>query len=1116
MIRLGSFGLSTVIARGGMGEVWVGEHREQYVPVAVKVLAHRWAARPELKLAFRDEVRALAGLDHPSVVMVFDHGEIDEATAAASDGDLIEGTPFLAMEFLGGGTLDAVVGKLGWPALQTLVAWLLPALAHAHARGVVHLDLKPGNVLLETAAVPDDDGIVRRLGPGRLSDFGIAHLRRRQVGRKMPSTLGTPAYMAPEQIRGEWRDFGPWTDLYGLGCLLWALLTGEPPYGIRGHQQVVAGHLHRRLPALRTDPALDLPPDLESWLQRLLAKEPLLRFVSAADALQAFDEVCGQRSDWSWRDARRPRGAPLIGAGLGLYGLRAPPLVGREAEQQRLWTALTRVRDERRPAAVLLEGPAGCGKSRLAEWLTQRGAELGLVRAALRAVHSPGGGVADGLTPMVSEFLACDDLERPDAAAQIRRWLQARGLGGEEDVAALVELAAPRTQTGDGGRVVRFGDVQERWASLLWLLRRVSTEGLVVLVLDDVQWGGDALGFVRQVIERQWTDLPVLMVLTARDAALVEQPESSRLVDEIATSDRTERVRVGALGPTAHERMVRALLPLAPMLAGRVASRTAGNPLFAEQLVRDWVHRGALVLGEDGFRLRAGVDPVLPGDLQTAWRDRTERVLVGRPESQRIALESAAALGQEVSLSEYHEVCERVGAEVSTELLDALVRARLARWTRPGRRIAFAHGMLRETVGAMSAEAGRWEGLHRVCADVIEGAARVDLGRVARHRLAAGQDAQALDPLVVAAVSASDSGEFARAEELLTHRAAALDRLGSPEDRERVRQWLAEARLAKCRGRSDLAERLATRASTVARTRGWTDLLARACHGLGKVARMRGDLATSIRIFEEGADLARQVDDELLWAFCVLDGAAARLDMGSAGTAAVVLKRQALPIFERHQDLLGVALVWLCIAYAARNEGDIAEARHCVERARSAWERVGSRRGVADCANALGELARHDGDLEEAERAYRSALDGYRELGAVDVSIPLLNLGLVLVERERYDEALAPLEEALDLLEAAGRRGLVGLAHVVQLPCAAARGDLRSWDVHWVRSQALLAETGFVEVDIAMMAERAGTLMAAVDAERAVAVRGLARSQWLALGREEAVARLDSIEASTG
>src|SRR5688572_26071033 len=163
-IHLGPFELIEPIARGGMAEVWRGVHARQKVPVAIKVITSSRARHPEFLAAFQNEVQAVARLHHPSIVMIFDHGAVPAESARASGERLTAGSPYLAMELASWGALDRVRLPLKWDDLLRILLSLLDALAHAHARGVIHRDLKPGNILL---SAPND------IRPGlKLTDFG--------------------------------------------------------------------------------------------------------------------------------------------------------------------------------------------------------------------------------------------------------------------------------------------------------------------------------------------------------------------------------------------------------------------------------------------------------------------------------------------------------------------------------------------------------------------------------------------------------------------------------------------------------------------------------------------------------------------------------------------------------------------------------------------------------------------------------------------------------------------------------------------------------------------------------------------------------------------------------
>ena len=272
-VALGPFVLQERLGKGGMAEVWRAVHEADGVAVAVKVLTAERARRPRSRLQFRQEARAMARLDHPHVVRVHDAGAVSARAAGASEGTLVQGMPYLVMDLLPGGSLWRYRGRLRWVDLRNLLRVLLDALAHAHARGVIHRDLKPANVLVsaERRAV--------------ISDFGLARL----PGQTVLLRAGTPSYMAPEQFLDQWQDFGPWTDLYGFGCLVWTLITGTPPFRRSSWDQTRDAHLRESLPPL--EPLQAVPDGVEAWLSDLLIKEPAARTQCAADAAWGLEQL---------------------------------------------------------------------------------------------------------------------------------------------------------------------------------------------------------------------------------------------------------------------------------------------------------------------------------------------------------------------------------------------------------------------------------------------------------------------------------------------------------------------------------------------------------------------------------------------------------------------------------------------------------------------------------------------------------------------------------------------------------------------------------------------------------------------------------------------------------
>ena len=266
-----------VLGRGGMAEVHLGRDLRLGREVAVKVLRSDLARDPSFQVRFRREAQAAASLNHPAIVAVYDTGE-DRTTTGA--------TPYIVMEYVEGDTLRDVLrreGVLPPDRAMSLTADICAALDFSHRNGIVHRDVKPGNVML----TPD--------GSVKVMDFGIARAVSDSAAT-MTSTaavIGTAQYLSPEQARGESVDAR--SDVYSVGCLLFELVTGAPPF--TGDSPVSVAYQHvREDPRLPSSVNPQVPHELDAIVLKALSKNPANRYQSAAemrnDLLRA---LAGQR-----------------------------------------------------------------------------------------------------------------------------------------------------------------------------------------------------------------------------------------------------------------------------------------------------------------------------------------------------------------------------------------------------------------------------------------------------------------------------------------------------------------------------------------------------------------------------------------------------------------------------------------------------------------------------------------------------------------------------------------------------------------------------------------------------------------------------------------------------
>jgi serine/threonine-protein kinase len=263
----GRYRLDEPVATGGVGEVWRGTDTVLGRAVAVKMLRAGRSVDPESQARFRNEARTMAALRHAGVADVFDYCETADAEQA-----------YLVLRHVDGQPLDqriAEAGRLGTAETMSIVGQAARALHAVHQAGVVHRDVKPGNLIVE----PD--------GAVVLVDFGVARSAESTTLTSADEVVGTPLYIAPEQVSKQ--AIGPATDIYALGAVAYHCLAGHPPFLADNPIALAMHHLHEDPPPL---PA-DVPPDAREMVATAMHKKPAGRYPDAAAMAAAADAIAG-------------------------------------------------------------------------------------------------------------------------------------------------------------------------------------------------------------------------------------------------------------------------------------------------------------------------------------------------------------------------------------------------------------------------------------------------------------------------------------------------------------------------------------------------------------------------------------------------------------------------------------------------------------------------------------------------------------------------------------------------------------------------------------------------------------------------------------------------------
>lgn len=806
--ELGPYVISRVLAQGGMSVVYVATHKATGESVALKTVR----AHDEVYLSsLRREIHALSRLRHPGIVRI-----VAEGVSA--------GVPWYAMELLVGETLAdlhaklwsqpitdasssdrttvslaqrefadtpipptvsarAAAGHLG--RVLTVVRRMCSPLAFLHGEGIVHCDLKPHNVFIRPGDLPV------------LVDFGLAWRAAGVLGREVAEVVtkiaGTPIYMAPEQIRLQTID--PRTDLYALGCVLYELVTSQPPFP--GGSDVLVRHLTRE-PTKPSQLVEGVPPELDQLIVGLLAKRPRDRVGYAEDVIAALERLGAEPEPYT--SSARPR-----------PWLYRPELSGREAILQQVLSIVERPRYGS-GAFVMLGGESGIGKTYLATEVARRAA--GELKVIASACAPPGalrrgggelepfqelfGAIADRCIALGAE--ACERVLGPRGkvlAPYAPHFLRLPGIAEQPD---------PPDLSGAAAREHLFAALRDTLAEL-------SRDQPLLLLLDDLQWADElGLAFLAGLPEEWLGEHRVSILATYRSE------EGSEAIASILAREDVHNVTVGRLEEATVRDVVRDMLAIEnppDAFVRFLARQSEGNPFFVAEYLRMAVAEGVLrrtsidrlAIGPDGRDVSSGV-------FETLAVPRTIRELIGRrllsltPPARRLC-EVASVIGRGFDAATLQHAANTSDNEAMESIAELLARQVIEQES--GGAFRFVHDKLRE-VAYDGVDQERRVALHQAVATAIEGSIGDEAAAVLAHHWSS---ANVLDKALYwferAGFRSLERAAYREAAEFF-RRALATGLASTPLRRARLEGGLARAAIAS--GDLDLTETHAQRALT--------------------------------------------------------------------------------------------------------------------------------------------------------------------------------------------------------------------------------------------------------------------------------------------------------------
>jgi tetratricopeptide (TPR) repeat protein len=620
----------------------------------------------------RREAQAMGRLgSHPHIVTVFDLGQAQDQ-------------PYMVVELMTAGDVEGLIGKahehrLPLEQAVRIAVETCRGLDYAHSRGIIHRDLKPGNVWLTAD------------GTAKIGDFGLAVALDRSRLTQHGMMVGTVAYMPPEQALGG--EVTPRSDLYSLGCMVYEMVTGRPPFLGDDPVAIIGQHINTP-PVAPTWHNGQCPRPLEALILRLLAKDPSERPQSAGDVLAALEAVdLTEVAD----DVGAHGRAPLHEA-HALDSLAGGVFVGRQREMGELKAALEDALSGR-GRLVTLVGEPGIGKTRTAQELA--------TYAGLRQCQVMWGRCYEGqgAPPYWPWVQAIRSYVRERDPAQLRSEMGA----GAADIAEVVsdvrerltELKPPPQLEPEQARFRLFD-------SIAAFLKSAGRRQPLVLVLEDLHWADRPSLLLLEFLARELPGGRLLVIGTYRDMEVSRRHPLSQTLGELTRERLFQRVLLRGLGQEDVGRFIELVAGISPPqgLVEAVYRQTEGNPLFVTEVVRLLVQEGSLT-PQPPLHLRDGEGETARGRGGEAWTVRIPegvREVIGRrldrlSERCNQTLTMASVIGREFTLEQLKPLIEDMTEDRLLEVLEEALAARvIEELPRVVGRYQFTHALIQETL----------------------------------------------------------------------------------------------------------------------------------------------------------------------------------------------------------------------------------------------------------------------------------------------------------------------------------------------------------------------------------------------------------------------------------
>jgi Nif-specific regulatory protein len=942
---------------------------------AIKILSHE-IHDPQQFLRFKTEFNTLASLEHASVIKVFDFGILQDRY------------PFFTMEFFAGKRITEFFDGQNWDALYDVVLQIASGLHHIHRSGIVHLDLKPSNILVS------DDGVAK------IMDFGLAIESRQVFDRQIRGTL---QYMAPEVLKQDRVDSR--ADLYALGMTLYETVTGAlPGYG-RAPIEVIRMHLDEEI---RRPSSINprVPEALDAIIRKLLEKDPRHRYPSAAALLQAVADAAGRKVPQD-----------LIAGSGELY---AAPLIGRKAEVEQLSALIADARDGR-GNGVILAGAEGMGKSRIIRDATLRaqldGARVfcGHCPVNRKTIYAPFFDIFQQMVQAVNPEV--------DVGEEIRRILR-----------PVVASAGPDTSPPQTGQKYRLYNriVQSMQDIYGFLTVGSETAGSpLILLIEDLQWADPSTAelFSFLVGEAKQNKLLVIGTLTLEtggEAAIESASPNLSFWEQSARDAGFPIIHVDALSETLVREHLQSLLgtiTVTDELARWMFWESSGTPLNIRRIVDYLIAHEYLTWQPSGWT--ADMERIrtlrMPGGFGAILMERVETLASG----ERGILEIASVYGESMELELLQRVSD-LDAEATYAAVRALDRDRLVDESNDGRTISFPQIHLRDAVYNAMPERRRID-LHLRIAEALEPAANEGsmqlTGQVAYHFARANDIERGTRYSIEAGDLATRTLAHEEATEFYRVALELMDLGGVEEARKaEVRESLADAYYRRDDYRSAMhAYQFLLKSIQSRRPDDTANVdIARVMKKIGKVLARRGDMDAAMTYYHGALAIYERLGESVDVAETLNRMAWLHRSRDDVDNAFVYADR-ARVILEALPPTVVYGYVKNMLGLIEFSRGNWQTARGIFEEAAAIGDSLASEQLRKVASMNLGNTLWKLGDWEMALHHFRGILERCEEEGDLwDLATAYSNVGVVEYGRGNFHAAAELFEKAVRIDEKIG------------------------------------------------------------------------------------------------